>query len=371
MYKTSFGATGRIEAAGGINLNHPMSWRKTTWSLVSILLALSVGAWPEGEVPAADPWEDLMRQAARHYGEGNLPASRDAAARALKLEQDTDKGINLRAAESHYLLGEILTALTRYEDAIHHARRGLLMRSELLGVDHVQVGFSANSLAQAYQDHGSYQEALPLNEQAISIWRVHFGKNHPHLAVPYNNQGRILNIIGKHHEKKVAKRKGEGHTGEASRSQDLANESYRQAMTYFREAALILESLPGEGNLTLGACYQNMADTQLALGHLEESEVLYRKALKIFGKDLGRKDPFVILCVSSLAHITNKLGKNDEAETFYRQALKYTTEHLGDDDEHLYHLLTDMGAFYEKIGKTEKSIDCRAYAALVKEGLDE
>ena len=347
-----------------------MNCRKTAWSLVSVLLALSVGVWPEGKVPAADPWEDLMRQAAQHYGEGNFPASRDSAARALKLEQDTDKGITLRAAECHYLLGEIHAALARYEDAIHHARRGLRIRIELLGVDHVQVGFSANSLAQAYQDQGNYQQALPLNEQAISIWRVHFGKDHPHLAVPYNNQGRILNIIGKHHEKKADERKSEGRTGEASRSQALANESYRQAMTYFREAELILKSLPGEGSLTLGACYQNMADTQLALGHLEEAEVLYRQALKILGKDLGKKEPFVILCISSLAHITNKLGKNDEAETFYRQALKYTIEHLGD-GEHMYRLLTDMGAFYAKIGKTEKSIDCRAYAALIKEGLDE
>jgi tetratricopeptide (TPR) repeat protein len=346
-----------------------MNWRKTTWSLVSALLAFSVGVWPEGE-PTADPWEDLMRQAARHYGEGNLPDSRDSAVQALKLEQDTDKGINLRAAESHYLLGEILTALTRHEDAIHHARRGLLIRSKLLGVDHVQVGFSANSLAQAYQDQGNYQKALPLNEQAIAIWRVHFGKDHPHLAVPYNNQGRILNIIGKHHEKKADEHKNQGRTDEASRSQDLAKESYRQAMTYFREAELILKSLPGDGSLTLGACYQNMADTQLALGQLEEAEVLYRQALKILGKELGRKEPFVILCISSLAHITNKLGKNDEAETLYRQALKYTIEHLGD-DEHMYRLLTDMGAFYEKIGKIEKSIDCRAYATLIKEGLDE
>jgi tetratricopeptide (TPR) repeat protein len=318
--------------------------------------------------PSGQGWEARMTQAARLYGEGDLESALQQSLLALEGAQQSEALI--QAAESHYLLGEIYSTLKRYDEAIQHARRGLLMRSESLGVDHVQVGLSANSLAQIYQDQGNFEKALPLNEQAITIWRIHFGKTHPHLAVPYNNQGRILNILGKHHEKNARHLQADGHEANAKQATDQAQECYTQALSYFRDAESILKSLPEEGGVNLGACYQNMADTQLALGQLEDAEQTYRHALKILGKALGKEEPFVILCLSRLAHVTNRLDKNAEAEIFYQHALKYMSENVGGDERQLIELLTDMSAFYEKIGNEEKAVSCRAGATLIQERQD-
>ncbi len=120
--------------------------------------------------------------------------------------------------------------------------------------------------------------------------------------------------------------------------------NYLEAERYYKKAAVSEDQDP----LYLNA----HAEILWTLGRYSEAEPLYRRALAIDEKVLGREHPHVATSLNNLAFLLNKQGKYREAEPLYRQALAmdekvYGREHpeVATDLNNLAELLREQGKY--------------------------
>jgi tetratricopeptide (TPR) repeat protein len=71
-----------------------------------------------------------------------------------------------------------------YEEAEPLFQRALTIREKALGPDHPEVGASLNNLASLYGDQGRYEEAEPLYQRALAIYEKALSPDHPDVAHP-------------------------------------------------------------------------------------------------------------------------------------------------------------------------------------------
>jgi eukaryotic-like serine/threonine-protein kinase len=133
--------------------------------------------------------------------------------------------------------------------------------------------------------------------------------------------------------------------------------------------AVALQTRLDANSTELADTLGNLGDAQLYLGHYDEAESLYRRALSIDRANYSGNHPAIAQDLINLADIAQQLGHYDEAEKDNRQALQitqawYGTEHpdtarqmahlasslyfLGREDE-AEHLLRDSLAIEERI----------------------
>jgi tetratricopeptide (TPR) repeat protein len=314
-------------------------------------------------------WEEHMKASSTAYRARDGEKALAEAYKAIKAVADVDNGKNLMTAETLYLLGELNLDLGRLEDALVNARKAYLIRSELLGNEALEVALSANSLAQLYQEVREYEKAIPLNDQAVMIWKRELGADHPHVSVPLNNQGKIFYVLGLYYKQGAEK---ELDKDLAARMRTESEKLFANSISYFKQAMTILAKHSKEGDANLGACQQNLGDVYYATGDFEQAEDMYRKGLKSLGAALGPTSQHVVKCLTSLASACFKNGKADDAEKYYEAALKYTGQsEIKNNPLHIMELSNKMAAFYESIGKPKKAAACYAQGATIRERLIE
>ena len=103
---------------------------------------------------------------------------------ALELQQSGDAN-PMQEAFIHNHLGNIHWQLLQLEQAIHHHSRAVELRrsagNEMLLAD------SLNNLGVIYQLQKQWQQATDLMEQALTLYRKHYGENHPYIGGVINN----------------------------------------------------------------------------------------------------------------------------------------------------------------------------------------
>jgi tetratricopeptide (TPR) repeat protein len=135
--------------------------RQNSKHLMMALALLSMTEMSAGNIDAAISWQRESTAAARKLPD---PASLDSALSALRL-------------------GNLLTAASRYREAIDELERSLASwRSAGQPVEHMQYATSLNNLATAYNALGEYDKALPIFEQVLATRRKTLPADHPDLS---------------------------------------------------------------------------------------------------------------------------------------------------------------------------------------------
>ena len=142
-------------------------------------------------------------------------------ARTPKCEAHSRPRCSLTATldDSH---GSALSHKKRHEEALRLLRRSLDARIELWGPDHPSVADSYTNLGVAYLAQGKYAQAHSYQQQALALYRKHFGQDSWRVGDALYNLGEVAT-----HE-----------------------EHYPEAARYYQQSLQIYEPLVGRATST-------------------------------------------------------------------------------------------------------------------------
>ncbi|MBW8048867.1 MAG: DUF3856 domain-containing protein [Cytophagales bacterium] len=224
---------------------------------------------------------------------------------------------------------------------------------------------TVNDLALCYHELGKYSVANTLYLQALDIYKIQLGENHPSYAATIVNIGMVYKDMGQYikaeklylQSKKIYKTTlGENHPEYALVLNNLAT-LYSYMGKYIDVETLLLESLKikkkhlGESHPDYASSINNLALLYNTIGHYSKAEELYLQSLKIIKNLLGDNHPKIIRPLYNLAILYTNMGRYSKAKNLFLKALNIVKTHLG-----IYHpdyagILLSQADSYKKMGR--------------------
>ena len=191
----------------------------------------------------------------------------------------------------------------QYQQALPLQNQALAGLQRLLGEDHPDTLQSMYRLAVTRRDHGDLQGARRLHEQTLIGLQQVLGEDHPETLRSMNNLALTLTDLG-----------------------DLngARELHQQTLT--TRGQVLGDNHPK----TLGSM-SNLAETKRALGDREDARHLHEQALAGYRQVLGDDHPDTLRSMNNLALTLIDLGDLHAAHELHLQTLTARRRVLGED----------------------------------------
>jgi tetratricopeptide (TPR) repeat protein len=180
-------------------------------------------------------------------------------------------------------------------------QHSLRIYKKVLGLDHPLIATVLNNLAQLYLDQGKYAKTEPLYKQALAIFERALGPSHPSVATALNNLAMLYRQQGK----------------------------YVEAEPLYKQSLAIDEKTYGTDHPEVATDLNNLAALYRYQGKYAEAEPLFGRALAICEKALGPDHPDVPRSLNNLAVLYHDQGKYAEALPLYQRALAIHENALG------------------------------------------
>ncbi|MEA5449468.1 CHAT domain-containing tetratricopeptide repeat protein [Leptolyngbya sp. CCNP1308] len=252
----------------------------------------------------------------------------------------------------------------RYQEAIPLAEKSLAIYREQLGERHPDVATSLNNLAGLYRDQGHYGEAEPLYQESLAIRREQLRENHPAVAQSLNNLAGLYRDQGHYGEAEplyqeslaiYREQLGERHPAVAISLSNLAllyrdQGRYGEAEPLFQESLSILRE-QGERYPDVATSLNNLAGLYQDQGRYGEAEPLFQESLSILREQPGNYHPNVAASLNNLAALYQDQGRYGEAEPLYQESLAIRREQLGERHPDVAQSLNNLAELYRVQGR--------------------
>ncbi|MEZ6317499.1 MAG: tetratricopeptide repeat protein [Phycisphaerales bacterium] len=272
-----------------------------------------------------------------------LDAARDHLERARTLVDELGWQDTLEAGEVAHWLGFLANAEGRLPDAHREVERGLEIRRHALAPDDPKLGESLSLLGAILMEQARYDEARPVIEESVSIWRRHRGA---HGLTTLNDSTKLAGILlelGKNAEAISVLESIHGSLDDADRVSpagaavfNMLGIAYKRAGDLERAEGVYAEALDvsrkvfGEdhpGTLTVRG---NLANVIENLGRVDEAKREQLAVLESRERALGERHPDTITSLGNLTLLCSKRGEHDEAIEYGRRATRLSSEVFGD-----------------------------------------
>ena len=143
---------------------------------------------------------------------------------------------------------------------------------------------------------------------------------------------------------------------------------YAKAEPLFKEALGIRQKVLGREHSVTSGSLNNLAALYEDMGDYGRAEPLYREALEIRQKVLGREHPFTAISLNNLALLYTKEGDLAKAEPLYEEALEILQKVLGGEHPFTATSLNNLAYLELDLGKIQEArqFGQLGYAAGVK-----
>jgi serine/threonine-protein kinase len=205
-----------------------------------------------------------------------------------------DRESQVQLANSLYGFGVLLARQGRYADAQKNLREALKRQQSLYGAVHPDVARTLKDLAQAVEDGGDLNAALPLMQSAVAMQRQLRGNEpHPDLAEALNDLALMHQLRG----------------------------DYDESETLYLESMAMKRRLYGDKHPEIANALENLASAAQDKGDLARAEPLYRQALAMWRALLGDTHPEVAMALHNLASLQYTRGDTRQALASQRESL--------------------------------------------------
>jgi tetratricopeptide (TPR) repeat protein len=251
--------------------------------------------------------------------------------RALTVREQILGSQHPETAQVLYNLARLYYDLGQYSTCEKFHLQALEIRKQTLPTNHIALALSLNSLAFLYYiQNRNYDEAERLYQQALSIFDVAIGMDHPktahclsNLALLYASQEKsieaeqLLLRVQEIRERHL----GMMHLDTARSLQNLAwfyvnqerRERYGEAKQLLERSLAIRETLLGSEHPQIAISLNHLALLCEAQGDYAGAKQFYLQALTIRRKTLGDDNPKVLLTEACYAALLRKIGLDEEA----------------------------------------------------------
>jgi tetratricopeptide (TPR) repeat protein len=264
---------------------------------------------------------------------------------AVESARPKDRASQEQLASSLYGFGVLLARQGHYAEAQKNLREALARQQSLYGAMNPDVARTVKDLAQAVEDGGDLNAALPLMESAVAMQRKLRGNEpHPDLAEAINDLALLHQLRGDYDESEkyfresmTMKRRlyGDKHPEIANALQNLAlalndKGDLARAEPLYRQALDMWRALVGETHPEFANTLQNLASLQYDRGDTRDAIANQREALAIYRKVFPHDHPTVALELNRMGFWLTMAGDYGEADRDIQEALAMRRRLLGD-----------------------------------------
>lgn len=140
-----------------------------------------------------------------------------------------------------------------------------------------------------------------------------------------------------------------------------------EAEPLFREALDIAEKALGKDHPDYATGLNNLALLLHATGRTAEAEPLFREALEIAAKSLGKDHPDYALRLNNLALLRHSTGRNEEAEPLFREAMEITGKTLGVEHPYYANILHNLAVLHARMQRFDEALPLMERALAIRE----
>jgi serine/threonine protein kinase len=246
-------------------------------------------------------------------------------------------------ARSTLILGRVLTAQGRMEDAERELTQSLAIHRRVFGDSSEQTLEAKNGLADAFVITGRSDRAEPLLREIVTDMRRIYGPRHFTTAIALNNLGNALSDF---------------------------DEKLEEAERVYAEAIALERASAGERHPEVGTALNNIGALYLRMENWEKARNALAQAADIRGATFGPHHPDTATAQVGQARALTKLNQFSQAERLLRTAVETFTAELGADhwrtanaERHLGSVLTYTGR-YDEAGQVLAAAEKKLSAAL-------
>jgi tetratricopeptide (TPR) repeat protein len=215
--------------------------------------------------------------------------------------------------------------------------QALMIRTNLLGPEHVLVAASLYHLGGIYLYKGELPEAADLFQRALAMRRRLLGNDHPEVAEALMLLADTVRCMGRPAEAETYAREALAILSRLSPNERagpmlaLAQEALggalrnqgkvEEALDLLRNVVALRESLLGREHLDFAGALYNLGYALMDVNRLAEAETVIRDALAICRRTVGKQHTLTAFSLERMAEILRQTGRLAEAEAAYREAL--------------------------------------------------
>jgi len=292
----------------------------------------------------------------------------DLGARRIRTELSNQPLISARLMHT---MGLVYQNLGLYEDAAPLEQEALEVRRKALGPDHPDVGVSLNALGTLRNKEGRYAEAERLQREAVAVLAKTLGPDSPELAEAQMQLGLTCFLLDRHEEAESLLRRalavresalGPDHPDVAENLAHLGyllgnDGRYAEAETYLSRALAIRTATLGEDHFMVAVSKDLLADAYAGEGRYPEAEALYLGSLALKEKVYTATHPEIAESLFALGRLYAAQGKGEEAEARLRAGIAIVEKTLGADHISLSRGLQELGLLFGNQGRWAESED--------------
>ena len=175
---------------------------------------------------------------------------------------------------------------------------------------------------------GQARQAIPLQTEALAIYKKMYGSKHTNVAITLNHLGSAYDALGEH----------------------------KKAAIHHQEALAIKEKLESPNHITVVASLCNLASAHESLGEYPKAIKLLKRALDITKKSHSPEHSSIARILTSLCSVYIKLGEYSKALEYCDEALELNKKNHGSEHPHVAMVLSNLGDIYVELGKPSKAI---------------
>jgi CHAT domain-containing protein/tetratricopeptide (TPR) repeat protein len=258
----------------------------------------------------------LLGEAQSALAKGEYSAAEDASLRLLQENIRTFGPDHPNVGTALNLLGATHLRQGKFNEAEGDFRRMLTIYERRLGPDHEYTAAALNSLALALEQLGDYKGAETLLRRSHAILEKKLGADHPDTATTLSNLSRVLDSQGKF----AAATAGNASQLAARADEAARRGQYEEAETLHHQVLAIHEKTLGLNSAVTANSMSNLGRVLDLQGKYVEAERMYRQSLAIREKVLGRDHPDVAVNLNNLAKVMQDLGKDQNISLAERRA---------------------------------------------------
>ena len=169
---------------------------------------------------------------------------------------------------------------------------------------------------------------------------------------------------------KDARQKNDGETAKQLNQLALVYRSqgkYDEATELYKEALLIDEKTIGKEHPDYATNLNNLANVYHSQGKYDEAIELYKEALLIDEKTIGKEHPGHATRLNNLANVYHSQGKYDEAIELFQKALLIIEKTVGKKQPNYASGLNNLALAYKSQGRYDEAIELYKEALLIDE----
>lgn len=297
----------------------------------------------------------------------------DRAARVVELEDQPE--VQLEVLNT---VGQMFTSMGVYDQALPLQEQAVALAHQLYDRPHREIAQSTQVLGEIYRQQSRYEDAEALFREVLADYQV-LGLGDSLVAgTTLTGLGEALRQQGDFAEAEVFysraldMRRKAFPSGNPAVTQSLNNYALnlwrqgrvREAEPIFREALSAYQRQLPSDHPRIAAVMHNLGLVHRDLGQYDEAERMFRDSIVIKRSRLGEKHWRVAISLRNLARVYQQRGDLVEAERLAREALIVQEASLGSDHRDAYYDKTNLAAILRDQGKLNEA------EGLYKEVLD-